>query len=82
MPQPTALNGTADGLVSSGNATALSNSGNAYWFTSGSLGTLNNQAIRTDQFAIDDFGRFFSFFARRVSKTCGIVRKPSAIDFP
>ena len=59
MPQPTALNGTADGLVSSGNATALSNSGNAYWFTSGSLGTLNNQAIRTDQFAIDDFGRFY-----------------------
>jgi hypothetical protein len=57
MPQPIIFNGVA--IISSGNSLAFSNSSSAYWFTSGSLGDTDNQATRTDQFAIDDFGRFY-----------------------
>ena len=57
MPQPTMFDDTA--IISSGNSLAFSNSSSAYWFTSGSLGDTDNQATRTDQFAVDDFGRFY-----------------------
>ena len=48
--------------ISSGNALAFPYTGDDYealWFTSGNIGVSGNQAIRTDQFAIDDFGRFY-----------------------
>ena len=58
LPQATNINGL--GTISSGSSLAFSDATNAYWFTSGSIGTdPNNQATRTDQFAIDDFGRFY-----------------------
>ena len=60
MPQPIGINGLA--AISSGSAVAFSDAANAYWFTSGSIGTTGNQATRTDQFAIDDFGRFYDQF--------------------
>ena len=59
-PQPTMLNALA--AISSGSSVAFSDAANAYWFTSGNIGTTGNQATRTDQFAIDDFGRFYDQF--------------------
>jgi len=57
MPQPIRFDDVP--IISSGNSLAFSNSSSAYWFTSGSLGDTDNQATRTDQFAVDDFGRFY-----------------------